>query len=158
MNIELAQKNDLSEILALQKLAYQSEATIYNDWNIPPLTQTLAQLQSEFETKTILKATDGLKIIGSIRDFIQERTGFIERLITHPDHQHQGIGTALLEALEARMTNATRFRLFTGHLSVQNISFYRKRGYLEFKREPVNEKLIFLWFEKTNERKSEPRS
>jgi GNAT superfamily N-acetyltransferase len=158
LDIELAKEPDLAEILALQKLAYQTEAEIYGDWNIAPLTQTLPQLQTEFKTKIILKVTDGLKVIGSVRGFIQENTGFIERLMTHPDHQNQGIGTALIEAIEARMTEASRFCLFTGHLSTRNIAFYKKRGYLEFKRERINEKLIFLWFEKANNRRGENRS
>ena len=33
--------SDLEEILALQKLAYQSEAELYDDYTIPPLTQSL---------------------------------------------------------------------------------------------------------------------
>jgi GNAT superfamily N-acetyltransferase len=153
LNIEPAQEQDLAEILVLQKLAYEAEAKIYDDWNIAPLTQTLPQLQLELKTKTIIKVADGQNIIGSVRGYIRERTGFIERLITHPDHQNQGIGTALIEAIEARMTEAKRFCLFTGHLSARNIAFYMKRGYREFKREPVNEKLIFIWLEKANNRK-----
>ena len=35
-------------ILALQKLAYESEARLYDDWKLPPLTQTLDSLQAEF--------------------------------------------------------------------------------------------------------------
>jgi ribosomal protein S18 acetylase RimI-like enzyme len=150
MLIEPAQEQDLSEILVLQKISYRTEAELYDDWNIAPLAQTLPRFQTEFGTKIILKAVDGPEIVGSVRGYVREQTGFIERLITHPGRQNQGIGTALLAALEARMKDATRFRLFTGHLSVRNIAFYQKRGYLEFKREPVNDKLVFLWFEKAN--------
>jgi hypothetical protein len=39
MMIEKAQFEDLAEILSLQKLAYQSEAAICNDYTIPPLVQ-----------------------------------------------------------------------------------------------------------------------
>jgi hypothetical protein len=35
---------DAEEILDLQRLAYESEARFYEDWTIPPLTQTLEQL------------------------------------------------------------------------------------------------------------------
>ncbi len=41
MEIERAIISDAEEILSLQKLAYRSEAEIYNDFNIPPLVQTL---------------------------------------------------------------------------------------------------------------------
>ena len=33
-------------ILELQKLAYQSEARLYEDWTLPPLTQTLGSSAS----------------------------------------------------------------------------------------------------------------
>jgi hypothetical protein len=35
--------DDAPAILELQRNAYRSEAVLYNDWSIPPLTQTLAQ-------------------------------------------------------------------------------------------------------------------
>lgn len=33
--------DDAPELLALQRLAYQSEARLYGDWAIPPLTKRL---------------------------------------------------------------------------------------------------------------------
>jgi hypothetical protein len=44
MIIEPASIEDASEILTLQKLCYQSEAEIYNDYNIPPLIQALEEM------------------------------------------------------------------------------------------------------------------
>lgn len=35
---------DAVEILALQRLEYQSEAHIYGDWMLPPLIQTLEEI------------------------------------------------------------------------------------------------------------------
>lgn len=35
-NITQATVVDAENILALQKIAYQSEARIYNDWTLPP--------------------------------------------------------------------------------------------------------------------------
>ena len=45
-----ALKTDLEQILDLQKEAYASEAQIYNDFTIPPLLQTLVDLENEFES------------------------------------------------------------------------------------------------------------
>jgi hypothetical protein len=45
MIIERAHIEDTKEILDFQKLAYQSEAEIYNDYTIPPLTQTLEEME-----------------------------------------------------------------------------------------------------------------
>jgi len=40
MEIEKANISDAKDILSLQKLAYQSEADLYNDNNIFPMNQT----------------------------------------------------------------------------------------------------------------------
>ncbi len=40
-----AEKSDAPEILALAKAAYQSEAEIYGDDNLPALQQTLEELK-----------------------------------------------------------------------------------------------------------------
>ena len=48
-------ESDLPQILALQKAAFESEARLVENWNIPPLTQTLEELVAE-DLKTILAA------------------------------------------------------------------------------------------------------
>ncbi len=45
MIIERATIIHVQEILTLQKLAYESEAEIYNDYNISPLIQTLEEMK-----------------------------------------------------------------------------------------------------------------
>jgi hypothetical protein len=67
ISIVQASPDDAGEILALQKMAYQSEAKLNDDWTIPPLTQTLPEIMSEFETKIFLKVVCADKIIGSVR-------------------------------------------------------------------------------------------
>ncbi|HTA76625.1 MAG TPA: GNAT family N-acetyltransferase [bacterium] len=149
LQISLATENDLVEILSLQRAAYQSEAEIYRDWSIQPLTQSLEQLRKEFETKLILKATEDKKIVGSIRVHVQEGIGFIEKLITQPDEQQRGIGSALLKTAEEELKGITQFRLFTGQLSIKNLAFYEKRGYREFNREVISDNLTLVWMRKT---------
>ncbi len=149
MNIEVAGVEDAPELLELQKLAYQSEAELYQDPGIPPLVETLDELRAEFQTKTVLCVREGGRLVGSVRGAVQDGVGLVERLITHPDHQGRGIGSALLVALEGRWMDARGFRLFTGHRSARNLAFYQKRGYREFKREPITEKLSFVWLEKS---------
>lgn len=119
-NITQASPEDAAAILELQKLAYQSEAQLYNDLNIPPLTQTLDELRSDFTTKVFLKAQIEGKIVGSVRAYQAGITCYIERLITHPDRQKQGIGTTLMEQIESCFDEVQRFELFTGHKSDRN--------------------------------------
>lgn len=56
--IKKAQKEDLKEILDLQYLAYQSEAKLFGNMEIPPLKQTIEEVYEEFQKGTILKAVD----------------------------------------------------------------------------------------------------
>ena len=96
MEVEKATISDAEEILSLQKLAYQSEAEIYNDFNIPPLVQTLEEIKKDFGIQFLLKAVMDEKIIASVRAHTKEGTCYIGRLIVHPDFQNQGIGTKLM--------------------------------------------------------------
>jgi GNAT superfamily N-acetyltransferase len=148
MLIELAQLTDAPEILALQKLAYLSEAEINQDFTIPPLTQTLEEIEHEFQTKTVLKAIVDGRIIGSVRAYLQEGTCYIGRLIVHPDFQNQGIGAKLLRAIEERFAQARRYELFTGEKSERNLYFYQKWGYRIFRKEELTDKVALVFLEK----------
>lgn len=148
MLIETANVNDAPEILLLQKLAYQSEAKIYNDFTIPPLVETLDELKMIFKSHIFLKATIDGKIVGSVRAFEKNGSGYIGRLIVNPEFQTQGIGVKLLLEIERRCTASGRFELFTGNKSLRNIHFYKKAGYSEFKTLPTSEKLNLVYFEK----------
>jgi N-acetylglutamate synthase-like GNAT family acetyltransferase len=148
MFIEQARASDAPEILALQKLAYLSEAEIWQDYTIPPLTQTLEEIEREFQSRTVLKvAVDG-KIIGSVRAYLQEGTCYIGRLIVHPDFQNQGIGAKLLREIEGRFAQARRYELFTGEKSERNLYFYQKWGYRIFRKEGLTDKVTLVFLEK----------
>ncbi len=126
---------DAAEILALQKLAYLSEAELYDDYTIPPLTQTIEELTADFERKTILKAVQDGRIVGSVNGFIKEDRCLIGRLMVHPDFQGRGIGTRLMTAVEAVFADARAWEVFTGELSVKNIRLYERLGYRVVRKE-----------------------
>ncbi|HKE92737.1 MAG TPA: GNAT family N-acetyltransferase, partial [Povalibacter sp.] len=124
--IEMAEVADAAAILVLQKLAYQSEAHLYDDWSIPPLTQSLDSLQAEFAVATVLKAVADATIVGSVRAQQTADTCSIGRLIVHPQLQRRGIGSRLMEQIEARFAGAARYELFTGSRSDGNIRLYQR--------------------------------
>jgi phosphoribosylanthranilate isomerase len=150
--IQNAGKHDLADILRLQKLAYQSEAELNDDYNIPPLTQTFEQIEAEFEKSIFLKAALNGQIIGSVRAYQKDETCYIGRLIVHPDAQNRGLGSRLVKAIEAQFT-CDRFELFTSEKSDRNLYLYRKLGYRDFKQEQLSPKIKLLFLEKTNERR-----
>jgi ribosomal protein S18 acetylase RimI-like enzyme len=128
-SIVRATVSDSSYILALQKRAYESEARTYNDWTIPPLTQSLDALAEEIKNTIVLKAIDGERIVGSVRATLTNGVCSVGRLIVEPEYQRQGIGTKLLQAIEAAHPKAIQFQLFTGSKSEDNIRLYQHHGY-----------------------------
>jgi len=147
MEIAKAELHDLPDILSLQKLAYRSEAELVGDYSIPPLTQTPESITEDFHNGVILKAIEDGEIIGSVRMCFSENTLYIGRLIVKPANQNQGIGTELLLAAE-KLYPDVRFELFTSDKSIKNLSLYIKNGYKEFKREPLNDVVSFVFLEK----------
>ena len=149
---------DAPEILALQRLAYQAEARLYADWSIPPLTQTLAELEAELQTElprfAALKAVDDSgTIVASVRARLDETPGAgaicrIGRLIVHPKRQRQGLGSALLAAIEASFPHAARYALFTGSKSEGNLRLYRRLGYREVDAREISASLTLVFLEK----------
>lgn len=148
MIIERATVSDAEEILSLQKLAYRSEAEIYDDFNISPLLQTLEEIRKDFESQIFLKVILNGKVVGSVRAFVREGTCSIGRLIVHPDFQNQGTGTELMRRIEETFKEARRFELFTGHRSEKNLHLYGKLGYRVFKTVKANERLNIAFLEK----------
>ena len=151
MEIERAMISDAEKILSLQKLAYRSEAEIYNDFNIPPLVQTLESIEKDFENQYFLKAVMDGKIIGSVRAYTKEGTCYIGRLIVHPDFQNRGIGTDLMNEIERIFNTRRRFELFTGDKSERNLYFYQKLGYKIFKKAKITDQTIIVFLEKKTE-------
>ena len=144
--IELASAEDTEAILRLQQLAYQSEARLYNDWSLPPLTQTLESLRQEFACSIVLKALWDNHLAGSVRARQEGETCTIYRLIVHPDYQRRGIGSRLLRAIEDHFPTAARFELFTGSQSTSNLRLYQRHGYSITRTQPLspNVTLVFL--------------
>ena len=148
MKILQACQSDLSEILALQYAAFQIEAELLKHHDIPPLKQTLADLQAEFDKQIFLKAVDANgEIVGSVRFFSEGNTVFIGKLIVNPDFQNRGIGTSLLLEVEKIFPNK-RYELFTNKDRLKNILLYERLGYKIFDEKPVTDYLTFAYLEK----------
>lgn len=135
MKITQASIEDAEEILALQKLAFQIEGELYNNYDIAPLKQTLDEMRADFKTHTVLKVVFDGKIVGTVRAYEKDGTCFVGRLAVHPEKQNQGIGAALMKEIERHFTSK-RFELFVGSKSVKNQHLYQKLGYSVFKKKP----------------------
>lgn len=148
INITKASKDDMEDILALQYLAYKSEAELVGSHDIPPLTQTLDELINEYEGGIVLKAiNDDNQVIGSVRGYMEEETLYIGKLIVHPDIQGKGIGTCLLQEIEKTFPQL-RCELFTSTKSIRNVKLYERARYVKYKTETISPDLEFVYLEK----------
>lgn len=129
--ISKACREDLKEILALQKLAFKSEAELYNDFSIEPLTQTLESIEADFNNYVFLKAIRKSILVGSVKARETGEYCWIGRLIVSPDQQNNGIGKKLMKAIENEFSDTKKYLLCTGYRSSKNISLYRSLGYEE---------------------------
>jgi len=147
--ISPAELRDAPAILALQRLAYQSEANLYNDWSLPPLVQTLELLRDEFSHSIVLKAVTEKHIIGSVRARAVDGIGQIGRLIVHPDHQGQGLGSELLKRAEGALAEVSIFELFTGTKSEANIRLYQRHGYRISRTQELSPTVLITFMQKS---------
>ncbi|MBR3341071.1 MAG: GNAT family N-acetyltransferase [Clostridiales bacterium] len=147
MTISKAKYDDLQEILDLQYLAYQSEARLFGNKDIPPLKQTLDELREEYNNGLILKMVSDDKIIGSVRAHEKDGTAYIGKLMVHPDHRCKGFGSMLLDEIENYYPDK-RYELFTSTRSEDNIRLYQKHGYKIFDRKEISDELVFVYLEK----------
>ncbi len=138
---------EAEHILKLQYLCYQSEATLYDDYTLAPLTQTLADLLSDYDTHHILVARLGAEVVGSIRGRLVDDTCHVGRLIVHPRLQRRGLGARLMCALEEQVA-ADRYELFTGHRSEGNLRLYRHLGYTVVREDAVAPHIRLVYLEK----------
>jgi ech hydrogenase subunit C len=167
-----ADKSDAPEILALQKIAYQSEAELYGDDSLPATQQTLEDLESDFERApdrvaalangshvpgnghseaeriVFLKAVVNGKIIGSIRGFALGETAYLRRMIVHPYFRRRGIGRRLLKEIESAFPDAKRFEAKTGHQSKRNLFQLSRGGYQVFRTEPFTPNISWVYLQK----------
>ena len=148
MIIQPVRQQDLPEILAVQKAAFEAEAQLVNDWNIPPLTQTLDELADDWRQGIMLKAVneDGT-IVGTVRGHMAPDGFYIGRLAVQPQWQGRGCGSALLEAMIGR-AESNRLVLFTSTKSERNLRLYERFGFRPFKKSTTATGVPLVWLEK----------
>ena len=139
---------DAGEILALQKLSYESEALLYEDWSLPPLTQTIDSLRSEITNSVVYVARTAVRLDGSVRARLEGGICRVGRLIVRPELQGRGIGTLLLRTIEGAFPHAGTFELFTGSRSASNLRLCERLGYRRCREQVMSPALTLVYLRK----------
>lgn len=142
---------DAGEVLTLQRAAFVQEALIYGSPEMPPLTQTLEELEHELHDNLGCVALEGTRMIGAVRARLDRDLLLVGRIAIAPDAQGKGIGTLLLAEVErrGREAGAREAELFTGSLSEANLRLYEREGYVESERVPAGDGTAQVFLRKT---------
>ena len=133
-------------VLSLQRRAYAVEAGLIGSEGIPPLHETLEELQECGET--FLGAFAGERLTGAISWRLADRTIDIHRLAVDPDGFRQGIGSSLLRAALAAEPRAERAIVQTGAANLPACALYLGEGFERVDEVDVGGGLIVARFVK----------
>ena len=148
MKIIHAVKQDISELYALQLLAFESEAEMIGSRSVPALMETAQEFETDFVNWNTLKlVNDANVIIGAIR--YKEVDGIIDvgRLMIHPKYRRQGLARRLLHEVDQRYPDMVK-ELYTCTKSWTNIKLYESMGYQPYKECREASGLSFVYMRK----------
>ena len=146
-----ASQVDAGEIMTVQRAAFVREAQLYHDPDVPPLVETLDQIRDAIDTANVVVGRVGGRVVAAGRVVVRDRVAHIGRLAVVPDLQGQGIGRALLRAVEDSVgDDADAFALFTGQQTLGNLHLYHSAGYVDTHTEHMRGALTFVHMRKPN--------
>jgi len=146
--ISKALPEDAAIVHDLMRRAFLCEARIYDDMNLPPLTEPQSVTEKAVKEECVLLGRLGGDPAGTVRGTMREGTCHVGRLCVDPDLFGRGIGTALMRDLESRFPQAERFEIFTGHKSAAPLGLYAKLGYKVFREKRIHDGLAVVFMEK----------
>jgi ribosomal protein S18 acetylase RimI-like enzyme len=127
--LDLTQRRVASAVLELQRRAYRIEAELIGSDEIPPLSETLEELQASGET--FLGAYLEGSLVGTISWRVDAGVLDLHRLVVDPSRFRAGIGAALVRAALAAEPEAERAIVQTGSANEPAKRLYRREGFEE---------------------------
>ena len=148
MKIEIANIENVPEILNLQYKAFRPVAEFLNWLDAPNLTETVEHARGEFLKYTTLKMlSDDGKIIGSVRGCIEDGSLYIGRLMVLPEFQKNGYGRILLREIQSILPH-NRAWLDTSGDVPETVSFYEREGFRTFESKRFENGVSWIFMEK----------
>lgn len=148
LTIRPATTEQAPAILAIQKRAFEQEARLCEDWDIPPMTETLEAVLEHIVSATVLAAWIGPQLVGAARGILAGGVCTIRGVCIEPEHQGQRIGTTLLAAIEQAHPTASRFELMTNSSMTGNVRFYERHGYRVTELKPFSDRIVLACMSK----------
>ncbi len=134
VTIRRASFDDVEAIHLITQAAYAKYRTLIPYSSI--WLETPEIVAAEMQLGPILLSVVDGKVVGSVRCHVEHEKGkgdfsYVHRLAVLPSYRRQGLGCALMQAVEelAKSENLHRVRLETRAAQPENYKFYRKLGY-----------------------------
>lgn len=145
--LNVQNRDEATELLALQKLAYRKEADLIGSDQIPPLHETLEALQQSSET-FYGYFLDG-RLAGAISYKREGDLLDIYRMMVHPDYFRRGIARALLQFVERCEPDVKGIIVSTGSLNAPARTLYEREGFRVTAEEEIVPYFWITHFEKS---------
>jgi ribosomal protein S18 acetylase RimI-like enzyme len=145
--VDIALQPEAVRVLELQRVSYRIEAELIGSSLIPPLRETLPELQSCGEM--FHGFFDDGRLLGFISHKLEENVLDIHRVAVHPDGFRRGIARQLLEFVFNLEPSATRAIVQTGSLNLPACELYLSFGFAILERREVAPGLELTLFAKT---------
>ena len=148
MKIEIANIEDVPELLELHDKAFFAIAAEVDWLDAPGLKESLEQAREDFPKYMTLKMlSDDGKIVGSVRGCVEDGSLYIGRLMVLPECQGKGYGRILLREIQSMLPH-NRAWLDTSGDVPQTVSFYEREGFRTFESKRFENGVSWIFMEK----------
>ncbi len=117
-----------TRLLEVQHRAYRIESDLINFDGIPPLHETLPELQAT--TETFYGYFIEQELVGAISYKRESCLLDINRMLVDPAHFRKGIAGELLRFVQKQETDIKNIIVSTGSLNFPAISLYQRHGFI----------------------------
>jgi ribosomal protein S18 acetylase RimI-like enzyme len=124
--IDIYDDDVAQQVVAVQRPSYHSESALIDYPDLPPLLETITDLQNSDETFVGYRENGQL---AGVLSYEQADAGLhIARLAVHPDYFRRGIGRALLQWVETAVSTP-HITVSTAAKNQPAIHLYQSQGY-----------------------------
>ncbi len=128
VTLRQATASDIPEMVEVVNAAFEEEAFFVSRPRTHP-----AQLAEHLQSGHFLLAHQDARLLASVYCELRGERGYIGMLAVHPEHQHSGLGRAMMQAAESflRAAGCRIAELSVVSVRTNLLPLYRKLGYLE---------------------------
>ena len=144
--IDITQPVTAEEVLRVQRLAYKVEADLIGFVDLPPLKQTIKELEQSEETFYGFYTKGQLSGVVSLK--IEDRVMDISRLFVHPEQFRKGIARKLIAFVQKYEKGFEEIFVSTAADNQPAVLFYIKNGFSVISEVKTIEGLALTQFRK----------